>query len=281
MFLFCIKTLAVYQTGSLSILSSMVDSLSDIFASIITFLAIRISVRPASAYYRYGYGKAEALSALFQSFFVAISGFFIIYDAIIRFQKPHPLTQTTFGIYTMLFCLLITIALVYFQRFIAKKTSSQALKADSMHYIIDILTNSAIILSLFAFNMWQIEWLDTITAGAIAFYLLHIAYTSGKESCFLLLDKELPSDIRDHIFAIISQHPLAPNIHDLRTRNLGNTYMFEFHLELDGNLTLNTAHKYTQEIEDMLLKAYPDSQILIHQDPCGIKEERLDNSLSD
>ena len=84
-FLCILKSFAVFYTNSLAVLSSLVDNLSDVLASLITFFAVKISVRPASTNYRYGYGKVESLSALFQSLFVAISGVYILYDGCKRF----------------------------------------------------------------------------------------------------------------------------------------------------------------------------------------------------
>lgn len=274
-----IKGLAVFYTGSLAVLSSMVDSLSDIFASLVTFIAIRVSVKPASCNYRYGYGKVEALSALFQAAFIAASGLFILYDAVLRFLNPVPLSQTGFGLAVMILSLLLTLALVAFQRSVAKATNSQAIYADSMHYSVDIMTNTSIIISLIAIHFWQINWIDTAMAGVISIYLLYNAYALGRNAIFLLLDKELPHDVRESIYKIVAQHPLAPAIHDLRTRDLGGEYLFEFHLELDGQLNLYTAHQYTEEVEALIRQTYPQAQIIIHQDPAGIAEDRLDNKL--
>ncbi len=274
-----LKSVAVFYTGSLAVLSSMVDSLSDIFASLITFFAIKISVKPASPDYRYGYGKAEALSALFQAAFIAVSGLFILYDAALRLAHPITLSQTDFGLAVMISSLILTLILVAFQRWVAKKTNSQAILADSMHYSVDIMTNSSIIISLIAIHFWQINWIDTAMAVVISVYLLYNAYTLARDAIVLLLDRELPKDIRNSVFAIVKQHPLSPAIHDLRTRDLGGAYMFEFHLELDGNLDLYTAHKYTDEVETLIRQTYPRAQIIIHQDPAGINEERLDNQL--
>lgn len=273
------KGAAVFYTGSLAVLSSMVDSLSDIFASAITFFAIKISVKPASCNYRYGYGKAEALSALFQAAFVAISGFFILFDAIARLQNPIPLSQTNFGLAVMVISLLLTLVLVAFQRYVAKATNSQAILADSMHYSVDILTGLSIIISLIIIHLWHINWIDSAIAVAISIYLLYNAYDFGRSAVYLLLDRELDEEIRASIYNIVSQHPLSPNIHDLRTRDLGGAYMFEFHLELDGALSLSVAHKYTDEVEALILQTYPNAQIIIHQDPADLQEDRLDNKL--
>lgn len=273
------KAVAVYSTSSLAVLSSMVDSLSDVVASVVTFFAVKVSVRPASNKYRYGYGKAEALSALFQAMFVAASGGFIIYDAALRLAKPTVLHQTDFGLAVMVFSLAITLVLVWFQQYVARRTSSQAIAADSMHYVVDILTNSSIILSLLIIKFWQIYWIDTVAAGIIAVYLLYMSYDAGKNAVSLLLDKELGEDIRQDVLNIVARHKIRPLVHDLRTRDLGNGYMFEFHLELDGDLSLKKAHDYTQEIEDMIYEKYPSAQVVVHQDPIGIEEHRLDSNL--
>lgn len=278
--LLCVlKTVAVFSTGSLAVLSSMVDSLSDILASLVTFFAVKISVKPASYNYRYGYGKTEALSALFQSLFVAISGLFILYDSILRFWHPVELKQTDFGLAVMIFSLIATIILVIFQQMVAKKTNSQAIAADSLHYKVDILTNMSIIVSLGVVRFWGFTQADTIIAVLIAMYLLWNAYDLAKDAVRLLLDRELDIKIREDVLDLISSHRLNLEAHDLRTRDLGGVYMFEFHLELDGKLDLYTAHKYTDEVENIIRSKYPDAQIIIHQDPKGIKEDRLDNRL--
>lgn len=274
-----LKAVAVFLTDSLAVLSSMVDSLSDILASVITFFAVKISIKPASVSYRYGYGKIEALSALFQSLFVAVSGFYILCDSIIRFWHPVELKQTNFGLGVMVFSLISTIILVVFQQIVAKKTNSKAIEADSLHYKVDILTNLSIIVSLVFVKIWGIAWVDTVVAVLIAIYLLWNAYDLGKDAVGLLLDRELDNNVREDVLRIVSKHKTSPKIHDLRTRDLGGAYMFEFHLELDGNLNLYTAHRYTDEVEDLIREKYPEAQIIIHQDPSGIREERLDNKL--
>ena len=274
-----LKGLGAAFTGSLAVLSSMIDSLSDIIASVITFFAVKISGRPASCEYRYGYGKAEALSAVMQAMFIAMSGAFVLYDALYRLVKAEVLQKTDFGLAVMIVSMVLTIGLVVFQRYVARVTKSKAILADSMHYSVDILTNGAIIISLIVIHIWHINWIDAVMAILVAVYLLYNAYDLAKESMELLLDKELDDSIRSNVLRIIRSHYLHPEVHDLRTRDLGGTYLFEFHLELDGSLDLTSAHQYTVEVEDLLRKAYPEAQIIVHQEPQGINDERLDNRL--
>lgn len=277
--LIIIKTAGVFYTASLSVLSSMVDSLADLFASSITFFAVRYSSRPADAEHRYGHGKAEALSALIQTAFIAGSGIFILYDGIHRLIVPRPLTETGIGLMVMIISLLLTICLIWYQKRVARLTRSQAIHADAAHYAVDVISNLSIIFTLLIVKFFGIVWFDTLTACIISAYLLINAYKLAKEALALLLDKELNDDVRDNIRKIVLSCDHILGMHDLRTRDLGGSYMIELHLEMDGNLTLTQAHQYGDNVEEKLRQTYPAAQIIIHQDPAGLRENRLDHQI--
>lgn len=274
-----LKLFATIASGSLAVFSSMIDSVSDVLGSAITFVAIKYSTRPATDDHRYGYGKAEAVSALIQAFFVAGSGLFVLYDAFMRFFHPRVLNETPLAIAIMLFSLVATLILIVYQKHVAKLTQSQAINADSAHYVVDILTNSSIIISLTVVKFFEIYWFDTLTALVIAIYLLFNAYQLVIEAFDILLDRELSDEIRKNINAIITKHDFVKGCHDIRTHSLGNEYMIEIHLELDGRLSLYEAHQFSDKVEAALIKEYPNAQIIIHQDPAGINEDRLDSKL--
>ncbi len=279
--LMLIKLFASLYTGSLAILSSLVDSISDIFASVAAFVAVRFSSLPASFKHRYGFGKAEALSALVQSAFIAGSGLFVIYEGVDRFINPTKLTAMNLGVGVMVLSLALTLAVVVFQRYVAKRTKSLAVDADSVHYAVDIVTNISIILSLLVVKIWNLEWFDPLAAVFVSAYLLHNAFKIAKEAVAVLMDKELPEEVRSEIIKAIENYDFCYGVHDLRTRDLGGVYWFELHLELDGNLSLYEAHRLTAIVEKEIKNRYPKSQVIIHQDPAGFDEERLDNMLID
>lgn len=274
-----LKLAAAFFSGSLAVLSSMIDSLSDIIGSLITFIAVKYSARPASYAHRYGYGKAEAVSALIQAVFIAASGLYVLCDAVIRFIEPKEINITPFALSVMIISLLATLLLITYQKHIATLTHSQAINADSAHYVVDILTNASIIISLLLVKFFDFNWFDTITAFFIAVYLIYNACQLAKEALNTLLDHELEQSVRDNILKIINRHSFVVGVHDLRTRSLGNDYMIELHLELDGRLSLFEAHQLSDQVEAAVLSAYPNAQIIIHQDPAGITEERLDEKL--
>lgn len=276
-----LKVFGALMSDSLAVLSSMIDSLSDIFGSVITLIAIRYAARPASHTHRYGYGKAEALSALTQAAFIAGSGLFVMYDGVSRFITPRPISDTTWGLVVMIISIVVTLFLISFQRYVGRRTKSQAIIADSAHYVVDLLTNGSIIISLIIVKYFRTDWFDTLTAILISLYLLYNAYILAREAISMLLDGELDQTIRDNIKNTVLSFPFVFGIHDLRTHDLGGTYLFEFHLELDGCQTLCEAHEHGDLVCDRLREIYPNSQIIVHQDPAGIKEERLDNIISE
>lgn len=275
-----LKTFGTFYTGSLAILSSLIDSLADVFASSISFIAIHFSTRPASQNHRYGYGRAESISALVQSAFVAGSGLFVMYDGINRLINPAPLSKTDFGIMVMVISLVATLTLICFQKYVAKKTGSPAIHADSAHYTVDVLTNASIILSLIVVKFFNISWFDILTAFIISLYLIYNAYQIAADAIAALTDRELDESIRNQVIDIIIHSEGIEGFHDFRSRDLGGTYFFEIHLELDGNLTLSQAHAFTDKVEENIQKFFPGAQVIIHQDPYGLHENRLDYAIN-
>lgn len=278
--LLIIKLIAVIYSSSLAILSSLIDSASDIFASFITFWAIKYSNRPLNPKHRYGYGKAESASALIQSAFIVGSGAFVLYDGVERFINPLPVKQTMFGLQLMLLSLVITILLICYQKYVIVKTKSIAIMADSLHYKVDLLTNTLIIISLFLLNHYNLIWIDIITAFFISIYLIWNAYHIAVNAMKDITDQEIDVEMKKNIIKTINKTKNIKGFHDFRSRTSGNRIFIEFHLEINGNLSLYDAHKISKSIEEKIISIYPNAQIIIHQDPYGIKENRIDHEIS-
>ena len=278
--LILVKLFAFIKSGSLAVFSSLIDSVTDLFASTVSFLAVYFSSKPASINHRYGFGKTEALSALLQALFVGASGLFVIVDGIKRLINPVEINQIDIAIYIMVFSIISTLFLVLFQTYVAKKTNSLAIKADRAHYVVDFLTNSTVIISLICVHFFGFYLFDVIAGLFISVYLLYNAYSLAKESIDLITDRELSNDIRENIKHIVLETDGILGMHDFRSRSLGYIYFVELHLELDGNISLYSAHDLTNIVEKKITESYPNCQILIHQDPYGVNEERIDHKLS-
>jgi len=273
-FLVFIKFIAWSMTDSVSILSSLVDSVFDSLASLFNLFAVRQALVPADKEHRFGHGKAEALSGLAQSTFIFGSIIFLLIEVVRRFLSPKVIENSFEGIIIIFISLLVTIALVIYQRRIIKKTNSKAIEADSLHYFSDVLLNSGVIISLLLTSYIEIPLIDPIVALLISIYILFISYKIFTSSIDELMDKEFSKEDRQRIIEIVLKHSLVNNIHDLRTRKSGSKNFIQFHLELPANISLLTAHEISDEVEELLLYNFPDSEIIIHQDPEGIDDQR-------
>jgi ferrous-iron efflux pump FieF len=271
--LIVVKLGAWIATDSVAILSTLIDSTLDAGASLINLLAVRHALQPADREHRFGHGKAEPLAGLAMSAFIAGSGLFLVIEAAGRFSAPKPVTQGWAGIGVMLFSIVVTFALVRFQKYVVSHTESVAISADSLHYTGDVLINGSVIVSLLIGMFFPIPFIDPVFAIGIAAFLVWNAWNVLRESLHLLMDREFPEEDRERIKQICRSHPQVRNIHDLRTRSAGVQRFIQLHLELDGELPLWKAHSIGDQVEKAILDAFPAAEVIIHHDPAGIAED--------
>jgi len=269
-----VKMVAWWLTDSVSLLSSLVDSMLDVGASLVNLLAVRHALQPADYEHRFGHGKAEHLAGLGQAAFVVGAAVFLLIEASHRLVHPRAVEHGEIGIAVMLFAIVVTFALVHFQRRVVRKTGSVAIDADSLHYTGDVLINASVILSLVLGSYFGWGILDPLFGGLIALYLLRTAGKIAVLSLDPLMDHELPEEDRERIRKIVRTHLEVKNLHDLRTRKSGITTFIQLHLELDGKMTLRHAHDVADEVEKNLAEAFPEAEIIIHEDPDGVDESR-------
>lgn len=265
-FLIVAKLAAWYVTGSVGLLASLVDSVMDSIASLINLFAIRYALQPADEEYRFGHGKAEPLAGLVQAAFIAGSAIFLIFHAIDRLRLAQPLEQVGIGVGVMILAIVMTLILLAIQRYVIRKTDSTAIRADSLHYATDLLTNVSILLALYLTTLgWS--WADPVFAIAVAIYIFYSAIHIGQDSFQQLMDRELPEDILEKIQATAMSHPEVTGTHELRTRQSGQTRFVQLHLELDEDMSLKQAHEIADEVEAEIKVFLPGAEVLIHQDP--------------
>lgn len=268
-FLLAIKIIAWLQTDSVSILAALIDSLVDIAASLTNLLVIRYSLQPADDEHTFGHGKAESLAALAQSMFISGSALFLFLTGFQHLISPEPLRDLGIGIWVTVFSLITTLLLVSFQRWVVRKTHSQAIRADMLHYQSDVLMNSAILIAL-VLSTYGLIWADAVFALGIGVYILYTALRMGYEAVQSLLDRALPDEERQEIIDIIVVWPGIRGAHQLRTRQSGPTRFIQVHIEMDDNLPLVSAHLLAEQVEKAILHRFPGADIIIHQDPCSV-----------
>ena len=259
-------------TDSVSLLSSLADSVMDVLASLINLFAVRHALQPADREHRFGHGKAEPLAGLGQALFITASAIFLIVEAVGRIMEPEPIARAPVGIGVMVFAIVVTTALVAYQRRVVRLTGSTAIRADALHYASDILMNVGVIAALALATTVGWGFADPIIAMAIAGVIIHAALRVAWSSIQQLMDHELPEKDRERIRRIVLEHPEVLDCHDLRTRRSGLDSFIQVHVEMDRSLTLLRAHEISDDVEARIREAFPNAEVLIHADPEGIEE---------
>jgi ferrous-iron efflux pump FieF len=274
--LIVLKFAAWLATGSVALLSSLIDSLLDLIAAIVNLIAVRHALEPADREHRFGHGKAEPLAALGQSAFLAGGALLLVFQAIGRLVTPEPIAHVGLGIVVMIAALLLDGALVLYQRYVVAKTHSLAVGADELHFRSDMVVNAAVLAALLIDRLVAAPILDPVFGGAIGLWIIIGSIRLFRLSMSQLMDHELPDEDRARIRKIAEAAPEVTAVHDLKTRAAGPTSFIQLHLEMNGAMDLRRAHEISDEVEAELRAAYPQAEIIIHQDPAGLEEIHQD-----
>ena len=198
----------------------------------------------------------------------------LLAEAARRLIWPLPIENEPAGIAVMVFAIALTLGLVAFQRHVVKKTGSLAIGADELHYRGDLILNLGVLAALVLESGLRLPVIDPLFGGAVGIWIIYSATRLARTSLTQLMDRELSDAERARIRAIAQSHPDVVAAHDLRTRVAGPTAFIQLHIEMDGALSLLRAHQISDEVEAKLREAYPNAEIIIHQDPEGVEEAR-------
>ena len=267
-----IKLGAWILTDSVSMLSSLLDSLLDAAASVLNLIAVRQAVTPADREHRFGHGKAEPLAGLGQAAFIGGSAVFLFIEAAHHLVRPAPTFNTELGIGVMGLAIVLTMGLVLYQRYVIRHTGSLVVSADELHYRSDVILNASVIVSLAVSGFLGWPYADPLFGILIGIWIIWGAWLVTKKAIVQLMDRELPDEQRARIREIVLGHPEVAAVHELRTRAAGPMAFIQVHIEMDGNMSLAQAHRVSDEVEAALLQAFPRAEVIIHQDPAGVNE---------
>lgn len=267
--LVALKVWAFSATHSLSVAASLTDSALDFIVSLGALAAIYYAARPADDDHAFGHTSAEDLAALGQSVFILVSGGVIAWAAIRRLLSDTPVSLMSEGrgMVVMAASIVLTMALILWQRYVARRTGSRVVTADSLHYLGDLLPAGGAIVSLWASAQFNLPHIDSVVALGAAALLVIGALRIGKGAWDALMDRSANPALIAKIEAIAAEHPGVHGFHDLRTRQSGSTIFVNLHVELDGNQTLNEAHSISADLKHAIRQAYPQCDVIIHQDP--------------
>lgn len=267
-----LKALVWWISGSVALLASMADSGLDLFASGVTFFAVRYAASPPDAEHRFGHGKAEAFASLIQAGLVFASAALIGQEAILHLISPGRVENEGWGIAVMLLSIAMTGGLIAAQSYLLRRTASVAVSADRTHYAADLASNVIALAGVAAVAAFHLISLDALAGLAVGAILLWGAVSVFRESSGQLMDRELSDTARARIIALVTEDSRITDVHQLRTRAAGPVVHLQMHADLDPDLTLVAAHQAVVAAEKRILREFPVADIIIHPDPRGQAE---------
>ena len=257
-------------TGSLSIFAQAVDSFLDLFAVVITFMAVRVAEQPADEKHPFGHGKAENVAAVIQAILIIIAGGYIYYSAIRRILTGATVEMTEAGIGVMAVSVIASILLSRYLLKVARREDSQALEANARNIAADVYSSLAVLIGLIIvrFTGWSI--IDPILAGLVAFFIFKVGYDVLKNAFGGIVDVKLPEEEEVIIREAISEHfgNEVVDFHRLRTRKAGSHRYIDFHLVLPKDTSLKAAHNMCDHLEEDIESKVANTDVTIHAEPC-------------
>ncbi len=275
-----LKLWAFGATNALSIAASLTDSAMDLMVSLGGLAAIWYAARPADEDHNFGHSAAEDLAALGQSLFILAAAGAIGWGAVGRLgsEAPSPIAAEGTGMVVMVASILITIALVLWQRRVVARTGSRVVQADSLHYLGDLLPNIGALAALWASARWGLGQVDSVVALGAALMLAVGALRIFRRAWDALMDRQAEPAVIEGIARIVRGWEGVHGFHDLKTRVSGSRLFIVVHIELDGGQSLDQAHAIGAALRRALLRAYPGADVLIHKDPVGVEPHPDDPS---
>jgi len=268
------KVVVGLTTGSLGILAEAAHSGLDLMAAVMTFLAVRISGKPADRTHRYGHGKVENLSALFETVLLLLTCLWILYEAGHRLMYHTAHLRVTFWSFAvMITSIIVDVSRSRILYRAARKYNSQALEADALHFSTDIWSSAVVIVGLLCVKIseWapRVAFLrnaDSVAAIMVGLIVVYVSVQLGMRTIQALLDVA-PSGIEDRIITAVECLSGVIDCHNVRLRYSGSQLFVDIHVLVDGGQTLKQAHDLTDEIEHTIEQFLPNVDVTIHPEP--------------
>ncbi len=271
------KLVVGVSIGSVSVMSEAIHSGVDLVASIIALFSVKTSSLPADGRHPFGHGKIENISGTVEALLIFVAAGWIIWEAIRKLLEPQPMETVGWGVAVMLVSAVANqfVSLSLFR--VGKETDSVALIADGWHLRTDVYTSAGVMVGLaiiwsgeLLFPGRHFHWLDPVAALGVASLIIKAAWDLTRQSAGGLMDETLPPEEEEEIRRLIcSQTPLIHGFHQLRTRKAGHFRFIEVHIQVDGKMSVETAHALNQDLVRRIKERFPQATVTVHTEPCN------------
>ncbi len=280
--LIALKIVVGLISGSISVFAQATDSLLDLFAGVLTFVAIRIAIKPADEEHPFGHGKVEDVVGVVQGVLIFIAAVMITYSSVLRIVRGSSLQLPEAGIGVMLVSVIASVCLSRYLLRVSKATGSTVIEANARNIQGDVYSAVAVLVGLLLVRVTGLTIFDPLLAIGVAMYLVKLSYDTARKPFLGLVDTRLPQPEQAVIESCLAAYEgRVVGFHELRTRRAGNQRYIDLHLVMAKNISLEHAHEVCDWLERDIRWKLPRSNITIHVEPCDgrCKQCTVDSSV--
>lgn len=261
-----LKLIAGLVSGSISIISEAIHSMSDLLASVLTFFAVSRSCEPADKDHPFGHGKYEDMAGFLEGLLIIFAAFYIIYEAGKKLINGSSMdTQNLLGIGVMLFAVIANYFVSKYLFHVARKTDSVSLYADGEHLRTDMYSSLGVFAGLIIIKITGLVILDSIIAIMVAMIILKTGVDISKTTLNNLLDGSLPPQEIEEIERIINSHNIKYK--NLKSGRVGPSRRIELTILCPPDMTVRESHNICDNVEKSIKEKLNNASVMIHTEP--------------
>ncbi|MGB3698467.1 MAG: cation diffusion facilitator family transporter [Gordonia sp. (in: high G+C Gram-positive bacteria)] len=263
-----LKMLAWALTGSVGLLSDAAESVVNLVAAVVAFIALRIAAKPADDDHNFGHVKSEYFSAVIEGVMIAVAAVVIIATAVERLLNPRELESVGIGLAVSVLASVINAAVAWQLIRVGRRYRSLTLEADGKHLMTDVWTTAGVVIgvAVVALTGWSV--LDPVIAIVVAVNIVFVGYRLVSQSTRGLMDTAIPDTERAAIDAVLDRFRSdGVDFHDVRTREAGHLRFVQLHMLVPGAWSVQRGHDLLEEVEAALHEAVADLVPTIHLEP--------------
>lgn len=262
-----LKLAAAVLTGSVSLLSEAIHSATDIVASGIALISVRVASVPADEDHPYGHGKVESLAGFGESIMLLLIVVYVIFESTQRFFEGPHIQNLDVGVWVMGFSAITSLGIGKYVQKIASQTGSLALRSNSQHLLVDCVTSVGVLGALVATKVTGWTYADPAFAIVLAIWMTFGAWKLAKQAFDQLVDRSLTEVELSEIRTMVDNHPGVMGHHRLRSRLSGDTRYVDMHVVVPADWSVVKAHDRIDELEKAIVHKFAPAVVVIHVDP--------------
>ncbi len=267
LFLLIIKGIVGIITGSKAMLADSLNSASDIFSSIMTFIGNKIASVPSDDDHNLGHGKAEYIYSLLISIVMILVALFTIKDTIFSLINKNVYKFNIFLIIVCIVTIIVKFSLFLYTNSIYKRYHSLLIKANSKDHLNDCILTFLNLISIIL-SYYGVYFVDGIVGIIIASFILITGIKIYRESYDVLMDKSISIETKKKVLDIIGNYDEIKKINHFNSTPVGYKYQISFTIFVDGNLSTFDSHKIADSLEKEISNKIDDIYLtVIHVNP--------------